>query len=875
MKNKNPKTTYLDIPTREKTSRVLALVLIIFLVVLGYASVIFQRGIIELREAQSDNRVWNISQLEVDFQRFLINLQDIRLKLERNGRVSQESHASLTTDFDIFYSRINPFISTVALFDDGKAQTPHIDQIREIRDTMAYEFDRLPRSGLEPVMLDEISNLLAEYVKPIREITVASLQFVNRQSEINRIIILQKFWMFNISAIILIGITIGLLGLSIYLDRQQSHTITQFKKMAKLVQVAFENSVTAIFVCDRNGHILASNSAATKIFGLQINQLLGHTLESTIVPRSLRNDYERLIRFFKLQNSSSDWTSERLRVEGERQNKVPFPAELVIRKVVISEVESVLILFVRDISEDVASEQRLETALENARKHSTAQGRFLATMSHELRTPLHGVLAAIDLLTLQDLPEEAHGLVEKAGVSGRHALQQIDFALNAIRGDALTEEPVLFDPLVLVRNVVDEARLVSAEAKTRFDYDFVGKIPAQRCLGRPRAYHRALVNLVGNAAKFARGGKVTIRLTCLNGDSEDEIKLTTEVIDDGPGIPSNRLSQLFEPYRKWYSDSDIKDGQAGFGLGLWIAKEAVSMIGGTLIVQSEVGQGSHFSFTHALRLAEEKQAQVPAQNPSIGRSFGKFQGRALVVDDSRINTELMGRMVKELGYDVLCAYSGEEAVALAMMTEFDLILIDFFMPGMNGSEAVKYIRRDGASMNATILGITARIDLNSLNSRHAFGMVDVLHKPFGLSELRSTLDKIAAHNTLEIKDLTLRHKKSVVTEINTRNVRDLGAPLVQDTLNQALIAVDQAENGDPLASETAHRAGGSALMLGLDSLGDELLKIERLLETDETGAALVKSVARIRQDILDAEAEMRKPNCANTGICRISCPPVA
>ncbi|WP_439139956.1 hybrid sensor histidine kinase/response regulator [Roseicyclus sp.] len=548
-----------------------------------------------------------------------------------------------------------------------------------------------------------------------------------------------------------------------------------------------------------------------------------------------------------------------MQVSAQRADGEVFPAAVLVRITRLDADQRLILVFAQDISEQVEYETRLQDAADEARRYATAQRRFLATMSHELRTPLHGVRAALDLLRRQSLSGSASKLVEIAQQSCIHALQQTDSALDAIRATHENEPIVVFDPVRIATDLTAEMALIGQDDGTRINLDVRSDGGGNGFLGRPRAFGRALGNLIANATKYAPGGNIIIRLDFAPPDQAGQVVLRAEVIDDGPGIPADRLDRIFEPFNHDLLPEQKHDG-GGFGLGLSIVKQAVAVMGGDITVQSDIGQGCHVVITVPLIHAGEG-VLAPSASPmrlpqARTHSTAQRTGQAaLVVDDTRINCALVAQMLGELGYRVDTAFSGQDAVNRAANKAYDLILMDFHMPGLTGPEAAARIKFAGASAQSRIIGITARVDLMGSDAGAPPDMDRVLFKPFGLAELEACLNQGTTQAVAD--DFSPSGDEMALLHATLQMCGDaLGMALLHDTLSLAMQALSELTQDPASCAETAHRAAGAAMMAGFHDLGHALRALEQAARMPADGGDLESLGDRLASATEKAQATL-------------------
>ena len=338
---------------------------------------------------------------------------------------------------------------------------------------------------------------------------------------------------------------------------------------------------------------------------------------------------------------------------------------------------------------------------------SRAKSEFVANMSHEIRTPLNAVLGLLQLMERTGLDARQRDYVHKAEGAARALLAILNDILDFSKVESgkleLDDTPFRLDELLRNLSVVLSSTLQHKAVEVLFQLD-----PAvPRALrGDGHRLQQVLLNLAGNAIKFTQRGEVVIELKLLDSTS-DSVRIEFSVRDTGIGIAADRLAAIFEGFTQAESSTTRRFG--GTGLGLAISRRLVRLMGSDLQVQSTPGQGSHFHFTVDFRRDAETSAferVVAAENVQHAAL------RVLIVDDNATAREVLAAMVTSFGWQAETATSGAEAIqrmeaATAAGHSFDILCVDWIMPGMDGWETIQHIRARDAGHLPAILMITA------------------------------------------------------------------------------------------------------------------------------------------------------------------------
>lgn len=391
-----------------------------------------------------------------------------------------------------------------------------------------------------------------------------------------------------------------------------------------------------------------------------------------------------------------------------------------------------------DVTDRHLTKMQLIEAKEAAERASQAKGDFLAMMSHEIRTPLNAVLGFSELLGAMPLGQEQADYVR--------TIQENSGALLVILNDVLDYSKIESGRLDLHLGPVDLVRMVRSvgdffrpqAAGKGIDLQVVssGVIPEALLCDAARL-NQVLQNLISNAVKFTEKGGVIVEVGC-NGLPVDGLwPVAIRVRDTGIGIALERHPSLFDPF--YQADNSTRRRFGGTGLGLAIVKRLASLMGGTIDVQSEAGEGSSFCLNLPLR-EPERETFVEEDKKRFTANLSSLLPKILVVEDNATNRRLVRLFLKKLGHEADEAENGFDGVEKAAAKPYDVIFMDLEMPGMDGYEATRLIRL-GQNGGAApyIVALTAHALPEHRERSLRAGMDSYLSKPVKQADLKGVL----------------------------------------------------------------------------------------------------------------------------------------
>ncbi|MBI4889029.1 MAG: response regulator [Acidobacteria bacterium] len=568
----------------------------------------------------------------------------------------------------------------------------------------------------------------------------------------------------------------------------------RLRETEQFYRSVLELAPDALMVVNSKGSIQLANEKALVIFGYEHADLIGQTVDA-LVPDDIRPRHPALRASFHSAPAKREMSSKK-DLRGRRKDGTEFPAEVGLSPLPGLRAELGLVaVSIRDVTVRKQQEREIVEARQKAEEATQAKSMFLANMSHEIRTPMNAIIGMTHLALKTELTAKQRDYMMKVRGAAGALLGIINDILDfsKIEAGKLDIENADFQFDDVLENLSTVVGQKAHEKNLEFLIAAQPDIPPS-LVGDPLRLGQILINLVNNAVKFTERGEVIVSVA-VDERMAERVKLRFSVRDTGIGMTPEQSAKMFQAFSQADTSTTRKFG--GTGLGLSISKRLVEMMGGTIWVESEAGAGSTFAFTawFGVGAARERRRYVP-----------DLAGlRALVVDDNAQAREILTDTLRGFAVRAEAVESAEEALQAILAADntdpFQLILMDWHMPGMDGLQASAIIKRERRLKHVPRITMVTAFGREEVRAQaEQIGIDGYLLKPVNASVLYDTMmDLFAAGGQEAAKNFA---PKAAAEEYDARGVRvllvednELNQQVARELLESAGAAVQIADNG--------------------------------------------------------------------------------
>jgi signal transduction histidine kinase/CheY-like chemotaxis protein len=634
----------------------------------------------------------------------------------------------------------------------------------------------------------------------------------------------------------------------------------QNQALEEQYQYLFENALAGLFRVDvKSNRVLTANKELLRTFGVEKLEELDYLFKRF----GIFDELEELKEDNYPSDESLTFSTPLLIREEERMLRISARYK---------EGDQLIEGAARDITSVVYAEKRMLEAIREAEQANHAKSLFLANMSHEIRTPLNGIVGFAELIQKKgnaEIGQFADKILNESERLMTLINQLLD--ISKIEANQIHLERGIFHLSQLIQEQVDSFKLVFDEKNLDLHIRIDNEL-AESYWGDSFRLGQVFSNLLSNAVKFTTRGKISLSANLFARCHErDWIRFT--VSDTGIGIARDKLDRVFEKFIQ--ADNSIERRYGGTGLGVAICKELVELMKGHIVLDSLEGEGTTFTFVIPFEISENSPVIAVGEEYSDANLYRLPPGRILLVEDYKVNQDVILLHLEPYTLDIDVAENGEEAIQCFSKNKYDLIIMDVHMPLLSGLEATRKIRKMAGGANIPIIGMSASAFSSDREACQQAGMSDFLPKPIRrqkiLEHIYFWLNREGNQNrlpSLMAKSLWGTKEERTNPILRYREFcEDMGSwedgeMIIQGYLESAEelmkeIRVDLESKNWTRAHRNSHSLKGGALSIMADDLADKALSLEMALKEPD-GRDIMPLYHNVAQSLMLLGEEFEK-----------------
>ncbi len=789
----------------------------------------------ELRSAPRDNVQWGLMQLQNEYSRFHLAVDDAL-----HGTTGDKGE--IVKRFDILYSRLE-IIRSAPIYADLRDDAEFAKLLERCRIAIEQIAAIVDAGQISQPQLPQLSALVTSVEPAVQALVLDAVTRFAARSDAERMDLSRFIQNMGLAAAALVLVLMISIVLLIAQRRQLRRREAALLESRNLMSAISRVSLDAIVVSNDRGEIVEFNTSAQNCLGHDAKEAIGADMAELMIPARHREAHRKGMERY-LATGQTTVIGKRIEIDALHAKGHEIPVELAIG-VTQSENGPLFIAYLRDITQRKNDEAALRKALEDANQGIRTKERFLATISHEIRTPLNGVIGVMDLLRDTKLSATQAHYVQIAQQSGQALLSLISDILDLSKMNAsgveLHVETVPLHSIVL--DAVETTTMGAAANGNQVEIDIGEDVPRSVVADGDRV-RQVMLNLLANAQKFTQGGKIGVSVRRIGGPREKPL-LEFSVTDTGAGFDPDMAENLFKDFSTL--DASYQRQTGGSGLGLAISRRIVEAMGGKIGAEGRPGIGSRFWFTLSLPVANARPRRTEKPSPTHDSLS------ILVAEDNPTNLLVTRQMLQSAGNRVDEARNGAEAVALARNNRYDVILMDISMPGMDGIEATRHIRTEAGENSLTpIIALTANAEQEGAAQALAAGMNGYLAKPIRRADLISSIEQIIKQNRTAMQNPVFDETiyAGLCSDITAEGARDVLQTFLGELESRHGEVRAAHQQGDARGyGKLCHAIAGAASMVGAANLAAIAHEIDVMNKTGN-GEAVLKTFRDLEASII-------------------------